>query len=244
MQDESKTSEEKTIFQDGISPEVQEALNEALMDAAAEGDAKKVRALLKKGAKINSLSCTGHTPLHWAAYFDHIDVVALLLAKGAATTIHAQGNGSKTALHFVFDRFKGIKFNYDTTKTKLIIELLVNIGKAEINAVDACKRTPLWHARFFELGDDVYQVLKDLGAYTKNNPEMLCMPELTLSEIEKMRRDEHLGISPWKYKRIDLSNLIEGLEYLGAQAYNRGIAYVPTMPTINWRRYINYYENK
>ena len=186
---QNEVNEEKPSSKYKISPEEQKALNEALIEAAREGDAKEVKKLLGQGAEINCQDDLGATPLHWAAHYDHIEVVALLLKMGAKTTIHAQGHNGLTALHFVFDGFKGMQFNYDTTKTKVIIGLLVNIGKANVNAVDNCNRTAYWHARFFELGDNICKVLEDLKAQTFDSEQMDCVPKLTLSEREKMQPD-------------------------------------------------------
>ena len=178
QEESARKNEEKTSSKDKISPKEQEALNEALIEAAMQGDAKKVETLLDQGAEINCQP-RGITPLHWAAYYDHVKVVKLLLKRKADATIKDQSGN--TALHFVFDGFKRIN-GYNTTKTKVIIWLLVNIGKANINAVNAYKQTPYWRAKFFELDDDVCKVLEGLKACTKNSQEMQCIPELTLSE--------------------------------------------------------------
>ena len=53
-EEQSETSEEKTNSQEKIGPKVQKALNQALIDAAKERDAKQVAILLGQGAKANS----------------------------------------------------------------------------------------------------------------------------------------------------------------------------------------------
>ena len=54
-------------------------------DAAAKGDLRKVKALLKEHPELVSAKegGLGWTPLHVAAYGGHKDVVELLLDKGA-----------------------------------------------------------------------------------------------------------------------------------------------------------------
>ena len=99
------------------------------------------------------------------------ELVTKLLAQGANANYKKRPSGA-TALHYFLGRFKGIKSGYNTTKIKLMICLLVKTGGANVNAVDACKRTPYWLARFFELGDDIYKTLEELGACTINSPEM------------------------------------------------------------------------
>jgi len=58
-----------------------------LHKAAYEGDAEKVKELLKKGADPNIKDEKGRTPLHEAAYWGRLDVVRLLLVRGADPTV-------------------------------------------------------------------------------------------------------------------------------------------------------------
>ncbi len=53
-----------------------------LLNAAAQGNPETVAYLLSMGAKPN-LSSTGETAIHKGVFFDHIEVVRLLLAAGA-----------------------------------------------------------------------------------------------------------------------------------------------------------------
>ncbi|HUI53885.1 MAG TPA: ankyrin repeat domain-containing protein [Bryobacteraceae bacterium] len=57
---------------------------QALLDAAAHGQAERVRALLDQGAAIEAQDNNGRTPLMLAAQHGHADTVQLLLAKGAS----------------------------------------------------------------------------------------------------------------------------------------------------------------
>ena len=58
-----------------------------LHSAAFEGDAERVRELLKKGADPNVRDEDGDTPLHDAASVGHVNVVRLLLEHGADPNI-------------------------------------------------------------------------------------------------------------------------------------------------------------
>jgi hypothetical protein len=58
-------------------------LDEELLDAAREGDAARVKELLRKGANANARDKSGWTPLHWAASYGRVDVARLLLEHGA-----------------------------------------------------------------------------------------------------------------------------------------------------------------
>jgi uncharacterized protein len=54
-----------------------------LVDAARKGDQVSVRALIQKGAAVNSAEGDGTTALHWASYRDDIPMADLLIRSGA-----------------------------------------------------------------------------------------------------------------------------------------------------------------
>ena len=55
----------------------------ALMVAAAFGHVDTVRALIERGADVNAKDLTGWTPLHAAAFKGNMQIIRLLLEKGA-----------------------------------------------------------------------------------------------------------------------------------------------------------------
>lgn len=57
----------------------------ALTLAARDGNVSAVNLLIEKGADINRLEGGGNSPLFWAVYYGHEDVVATLLRHGAGT---------------------------------------------------------------------------------------------------------------------------------------------------------------
>jgi len=61
--------------------------NEDLLDAARRGDLAAVKALVEKGAAIESKTAYGQTPLYLAAMSGHEPVVQFLLEKGATTEV-------------------------------------------------------------------------------------------------------------------------------------------------------------
>jgi ankyrin repeat protein len=69
-----------------------------LHKAAFDGNAERVKELLKKGADPNTKDKKGRTPLHWAApYKGHVEVVKLLLEHGADPNI--KNKYGRTPLH-------------------------------------------------------------------------------------------------------------------------------------------------
>jgi ankyrin repeat protein len=59
------------------------ANSNALLDAAAKGDAAVVRGLLKQGLNVNATGTDGATALHWAVRADDLATVDALLGAGA-----------------------------------------------------------------------------------------------------------------------------------------------------------------
>lgn len=55
----------------------------ALVHAAEKGDLRMATLLLDRNASINNTTTFGWTALHYAVYYDHYDVVQLLVAKSA-----------------------------------------------------------------------------------------------------------------------------------------------------------------
>lgn len=66
---------------DSAEPQVQ--LNDRLLQAARNGDANQVQALLKAGASADARDGNGRTALTWAAKGDHPAVARILIAAGA-----------------------------------------------------------------------------------------------------------------------------------------------------------------
>ena len=58
-----------------------------LHKAAREGDADRVRKLLDAGADVNVRNADKqrlqYTPLHWAAYYGHLEIAEILISRGA-----------------------------------------------------------------------------------------------------------------------------------------------------------------
>jgi hypothetical protein len=63
------------------------AIDDDLLEAARKGDLASVKALVGKGAAIETKTLYGQTPLYLAAMSGHGDVVAFLLDKGASVDV-------------------------------------------------------------------------------------------------------------------------------------------------------------
>ena len=108
----------------------QDELNYALINASAEGDLAKVRALVNAGARVNaSVGLSRETVLHVAAIHERVEIVRELLSCGA--DVHSKEILGRTPLH---------------SAAKLgcigVIQELVAHG-ANVNQGDSRKRRPL-----------------------------------------------------------------------------------------------------
>lgn len=77
-----------------------------LIEAADNGDTRRVRDLLDKGAKLETRDAqTTWTPLMWAARRGHVATVKLLLARGARVNVRSAGS-AKTYLPLAYGTSK------------------------------------------------------------------------------------------------------------------------------------------
>jgi hypothetical protein len=144
------------------------SLDEELLDAARNGDTARVRELLRKGANANAKDRGGWTPLHWAAFWGHVDVAKLLLEHGAdvnakesvydATPLHvAAATGHADVARLLLEHGADVNAKYgDSDLTPLhvaalyghadVARLLLERG-ADPSIRDKHGRTPLDIAR-------------------------------------------------------------------------------------------------
>jgi len=139
-----------------------------LRRAAMNGNLKKVKELLNRGANVNGLR-DGFRPIHIAVVHGHLPVVKLLLNRGA--NVNARDMYGYQTIHraATYDRLN-------------IVKELLNRG-ANINARDRSGRTPIHYAaitrprslinvikELINRGANVTNVLKsnDVSANTKN----------------------------------------------------------------------------
>jgi ankyrin repeat protein len=103
-------------------------------DAAGKGDLRRVCELLETNPELANQkdAVFGRTPLHWAARGVHLEILKILLEKGADP--RSADNSKITALHSVSAR-----------SHKEAAALLLSKG-ADVNAVDDFGKTPLAYA--------------------------------------------------------------------------------------------------
>jgi ankyrin repeat protein len=66
----------------GLAAPAAAAARAALADAMEHRDSAGVRTLLDTGADVNAAQADGTTALHWAAYYDDLEMVTLLVRAG------------------------------------------------------------------------------------------------------------------------------------------------------------------
>ena len=71
---------------------------EKLHFAAMKGDVKRCAELIADGCDPNSFDQLGNTPLHYAARNEHLEVVELLIARGATVNAHHEPTMGNTPI--------------------------------------------------------------------------------------------------------------------------------------------------
>ncbi len=121
-----------------------------------------IRMLIKAGMDVNDQkNSMRHTPLMVTAKFGLTDAFKALLEAGA--NISAVNDEGKTALHYA--AFGGVLEN---------VNLLIQ-NKADVNASDLQKRTPLMHASTPEIASALIQAGADIKALSEKSENALLM---------------------------------------------------------------------
>jgi ankyrin repeat protein len=120
-----------------------------------------IKALIAEGANVNAPDATGLTPLMAAAGRDSQQLVPLLLAAGAKTSINAKDKGARSALLYAAASWGNRDLRLERIKT------LIAAG-AKINEADEVGQTPLMLAA--KTGDlDAVQTLLHAGAIASSD---------------------------------------------------------------------------
>ncbi len=96
--------------------------NEQLIVAVFNQNLAHAEKSLREGAKINAKNFAGKTPLHYAMYFEDIDMVLLLLEYGA--DMSAKDNNNESPVEYMFD-----EWNYSQNKNHVMGYVACHINK-------------------------------------------------------------------------------------------------------------------
>ncbi len=110
----------------------EEEINFELLNAAYEGNEKKVLMLLKTGANVNTSTNEGITPLMYATQGGYLSIVKILIFNGA--DVNAVPKDGTTSL------ISAAQNNHENIAEYLIL------NDASINAIDLSYRSALWYA--------------------------------------------------------------------------------------------------
>ncbi len=123
---------------------------QALIKAAGKGDMKKVQTLLKNRIDLSADNDTGVTALIAASYAGHVDIVEMLLTKGADPN-QKDDVFSRSPLMYAAG-----------AKRSAVVKSLLKRG-AYVNETADYNQTPLMFA-IYEGATDIVQLLLDAGA--------------------------------------------------------------------------------
>ncbi|XP_014245830.1 GA-binding protein subunit beta-1 isoform X2 [Cimex lectularius] len=147
-------------------------LGKQLLIKAKEGEAEEVRNLMSIGAPFTA-DLVGTSPLHWAVYYNHIEVTELLLKAGISRD--ARNKVDRTPSHIA--AHKGFT---------IILRLLLAYG-ADVNCKDMLRMTPLhWAAQGGSVG--CVQLLLDYGC------DVNCVNKFDKTPLDIAKDNNHLEV--------------------------------------------------
>jgi ankyrin repeat protein len=207
-------------------------------ELAQKGDLEGVKALIEKDPElVNAKDKDGRTPLHWACRGVHLEVVKLLVDKGA--DVNAEDSNKIIPLHSLAVR-----------NSAAVIEILTAKG-AHVDAKDYRGNTALHYAAIYNAADAAALLVKK-GADIENRenyhrtPLILCARErggpTTIKVLleagadvnaRDKSQDTALNLASWRGKKEVVDILLDGgaaipskgrdVRYLFSEAASHGL---------------------
>ena len=173
---------------DEVDAEKRTALHFAVVDDALLSG---VNALLNAGASVNIADWAGHTPLHWACYFDAVAISNSLLDHGASAS--ARDRHQRTPLHSAAER-----------NSLRCLELLIQNSSLSVDVVDVDGFSPLHYAARASAIECV-KLLLEAGADRRIESLSGAIPAdlTTAPDIHELLRDPGLK----RQRTTSISNL-------------------------------------
>jgi len=181
-----KMSEELDAAEQGSKSEAPDI---TIHDAAAKGNLEAVKHHLAAGMNVNTQDDSGRTPLHWAVYQNHKEIVGLLIANSADVNARfgveqftplfaAAINDNKEIAEFLITNGADVNEKYQNNinplliaairDSRTVVELLIAEG-ANLNSKNAEGETAL-HCAAYQNHKEISQLLlaKDADVNAKN----------------------------------------------------------------------------
>ncbi len=163
--------------------------NPKLFTAITGGQLKQVETLLEEGNDPNERNADGFAPLHLTCIYPDVDIIKILLKKGAR--IDNRCNAGRTALHMLS--------TFPNDKTFDCINTLISNG-ANVNEQDSYGRIPLHYAAQWRSINTVKLLIDEGSSVT-----MMDNYNITPYDFAKSSHEENPG-SP---DRLEIKNYIE-----------------------------------
>jgi len=136
---ENEKAKVETPKQVSFDPQLTQELIKEMNKELHNIDMSKVQDLIERGADVRAKDNRGETPLHFASWYNSIEIAKFLIERGA--DVRAKNNGGRTPLHWASKR------NHIE-----IAKLLLDAG-SDVEAKNNNGETPLHWVKSYEMQD-------------------------------------------------------------------------------------------